>query len=328
MTLEDVNQSLSSKELYFPSKQQMEDVCANCNASACATNGGAGVVMLKKCNACLLVKYCSVDCQKAHRKLHKKACKKRAAELKDERLYSQGHERPEGDFCPICTLPVPMPTDQHSTFNACCTKMVCNGCVVAAIKRGMYATFPFCRNPMPEDSAEILALVQKRIDTGDADAMEFLAGKYLHGQCGLKRDVQRAFELLAEAAELGSIKAHHHLGVFYKRGHNVERDETRAVGHWEHAAMKGNVMSRHCLGFVEANKGNSQLALKHFLISAKMGYKESLDAVKVIFTHGDATKAQYAEALKGYQDAVEETKSHQREEAKDFYWSIETKGLL
>ena len=37
---------------------------------------------------------------------------------------------------------------------------------------------------------------------------------------------------------------------------------------------------------------------------------------KVMFMKGHATKAQYAEALKGYQDAVEEMKSPQREEAK------------
>jgi len=79
-----------------------------------------------------------VDCQKAHRKQHKKACKQRAAELKDEQLYSQGHERPEGDFCPICTLPIPIPMDEHSSFNVCCMKMICNGCTVAAAKRGMF----------------------------------------------------------------------------------------------------------------------------------------------------------------------------------------------
>ncbi|EJK68666.1 hypothetical protein THAOC_10132 [Thalassiosira oceanica] len=56
-----------------------------------------------------LVKFCGVDCQRAHRKQHKKACKQRVAELKDEQLYSQGHERPDGDFCPICTLPIPLP---------------------------------------------------------------------------------------------------------------------------------------------------------------------------------------------------------------------------
>ena len=34
-----------------------------------------------------------------HRKQHQKACTQRAAEFMDELLYSQGHERPEGDFC-------------------------------------------------------------------------------------------------------------------------------------------------------------------------------------------------------------------------------------
>ena len=52
------------------------------------------------------------------------------------------------------------------------------------------------------------------------------------------------------------------------------------------------------------------------MISAKLGLKDSLDAIKDMFTDGDATKDQYAEALRGYRDAVEETKSHQREEAK------------
>ncbi|EJK50901.1 hypothetical protein THAOC_29984 [Thalassiosira oceanica] len=63
------------------------EVCANCGAMASDT------VKLKSCTACRLVKYCGVDCQRAHRKQHKKACKKRAAELKDEELYSQGRER-------------------------------------------------------------------------------------------------------------------------------------------------------------------------------------------------------------------------------------------
>ena len=66
-------------------------------------------VKLKDCTACRLVKYCGLDCQKAHRKQLKKACKQRAVELKDVQLYSQGLEKPESDFCPICTLPIPLP---------------------------------------------------------------------------------------------------------------------------------------------------------------------------------------------------------------------------
>ncbi|EJK53198.1 hypothetical protein THAOC_27420, partial [Thalassiosira oceanica] len=92
------------------------EACANCGKQ------GNDIVKLKSCTACRLVKYCGVDCQRAHRKQHKKACRQRAAELKDEQLYSQGHERPEGDFCPICTLPIPLPMGDHSVFNVCCMK--------------------------------------------------------------------------------------------------------------------------------------------------------------------------------------------------------------
>jgi len=46
-----------------------------------------------------------------------------------------------------------------------------------------------------------------------------------------------------------------------------------------------------------------------------MGFKQSLDKIKDLFAKGHATKSQYAEALKGYQDAVEEMRSTEREEA-------------
>ena len=286
-------------------------VCANCGKA-----GGDGV-KLRNCTACLLVKYCGVDCQRAHRKKHKKACKKRASELKDERLYRLGHERPEGDFCPICTLPIPLPMEKHSAINVCCMKKVCNGCNVAARRRGMGNTCPFCRTPMTskDNCASTLAMVQKRIDAGDADAVEFLACTYYYGGYGLEKDVQRAIELWTEAAELGSIDAHYELGRSYYYGDGVEQDQVKGVGHWQHAAMEGHVDSRYGLGLAEYNARNYHLAIKHLLISAKMGSETSVDMIKRMFSDRIATKVQYAEALKGYQDAVEETKSHQREEA-------------
>ena len=52
------------------------------------------------------------------------------------------------------------------------------------------------------------------------------------------------------------------------------------------------------------------------MISAKLGSKLSVEHIKDYFMKGRATKEQYAEALKGYQDAVEEMKSHDRDAAK------------
>ena len=58
--------------------------------------------------------------------------------------------------------------------------------------------------------------------------------------------------------------------------------------------------------------------MKHLLISAKMGDRDSLEMIKKVFMGGIATKEQYTEALTGYQDAVEEMKSHDRDEAERF----------
>ncbi|EJK73806.1 hypothetical protein THAOC_04549 [Thalassiosira oceanica] len=141
------------------------EACANCGKQ------GSDTVKLKSCTACRLVKYCGVDCQRAHRKQHKKTCKQRAAELKDEQLYSQGHERQEGDFCPICTLPIQIPESDHSVFMVCCMKKVCNGCDFAAHKRGM-DDCPFCRKPISRD--DLLAMVQARVTKKDPEAIDFL----------------------------------------------------------------------------------------------------------------------------------------------------------
>ena len=81
--------------------------------------------------------------------------------------------------------------------------------------------------------------------------------------------------------------------------------------------MKGDVESRHNLGFVEYNENkNYDLAVQHWMISAKMGDQDSLNAIMKMFMKGQVTKSQYAEALLGYRDAAEEMKSPQREEAK------------
>ena len=293
-----------------PGEGEGDDVCANCGKT------GSDTVKLKDCTACRLVKYCSVDCQKAHRTQHKKACKQRVAELKDEELYNQGHERPEGDFCPICTMPIPLPVNDHSVVHLCCMKKICKGCDHAAKKRGM-SDCPFCRTPRPVTNADELAMIQARVGKKDPEAIYLLGGKYAHGHLGLQKDTRRAVELLEEAAELGSNDALCYLGVVYHRGEGeVQEDKVKGIHFYKKAAMQGHVQSRFNLGCCEWKKENYDRAVRHWLISAKMGHKGSLEIIKEMFMAGVATKEQYAEALKGYQDAVEEMKSHDRDEAK------------
>ena len=132
------------------------------------------------------------------------------------------------------------------------------------------------------------------------------------------RRVRRAVELFTEAAELGSIGALFSLGNAFRCGEGVEKDLAKAEEFYTKAAMQGHVEARHNLACYEEQKRNYDRAVRHLLISAKMGHADSLEAIKEMFRSGLATKEQYAEALTGYQDAVEETKSHDRDEAKAF----------
>ena len=239
-----------------------------------------------------------------------------AALTLEQRLMASGHERPERDTCPICFDLIELPMGEHSKLKACCLKLVCNGCILAAEQRGMYDSCPFCRTLLPDDDASQLVMIRKRVEKGDAGAIAGLGDAYYHGFLGLVKDVPRAIELYTEAAELGLAAVHHSLGVVYYFGEGVKEDKPRGVRHWQQAAVKGDALSRYNLGCVEKYNGNYELAVQHLMISAKMGYEKSLNNIKKMFKEGHATKAQYAQALIGYRDAVEEMKSPQREEAK------------
>ena len=120
-----------------------------------------------------------------------------------QRLMAEGHERAEGDFCTICFLPIEIPAQQHSMIKVCCMKRVCNGCILAARQRGINDKCPFCRTPLPHGEASILAMVQRRVRKGDAEAINNLAKRYYNDDLELANDASRAVELWTEAAGLG-----------------------------------------------------------------------------------------------------------------------------
>ena len=152
-----------------------DNTCANCGKGE--ENSGD----LKACTACKLVKYCNRNCQIAHRPQHKKACKKRAAELHDEQLFKE-HAREE---CPICMLPLPVYDHQITTgraFFSCCGKDICIGCIDAMIETGgkNMKLCPFCKTPTLESDAENVERTKKLMKKGNAGAFNQLAGLYAH----------------------------------------------------------------------------------------------------------------------------------------------------
>jgi tetratricopeptide (TPR) repeat protein len=279
----------------------------------CACCGKAEVdeVKLKICTACKLVKYCSVECQKDHRPQHKKACKQRAAEIRDDRLFTQPDESHLGE-CPICFLPLPLDTSKWTTYT-CCSKRVCTGCCYANItkefKEGRKPRCPYCREDLPETQEETDQNEKERVKANDPLAI-FQMGEKRHRE----GDFEGAFNYYTKAAKLGDVDAHHNLSLMYYEGRGIEKDTKKQVYHLEEAAIGGHPEARFNLGVYEERNGRHEIAVKHYIIAANLGDDESLDAMKKYFLKGLVSKDDYAASLRGHQAAVDATKSKQREE--------------
>ena len=288
---------------------EMMMCCANCGKAAVDN------VKLKICTACKLVKYCSVDCQKNHRPQHKKACKKRAAEIRDGRLFTQPDESNLGE-CPICCLPLSLDVNK-STISSCCFKYICRGCEYANNKReieqGLEHKCPYCRELVPKTQEEAEKMAMKRVKANDPLAIvEFARRRHEEGDC------EGAIECSTKAAELGDVTAHYHLSQFYHKGEGVEKDEKKEIHHLEEAAIGGHPIARFNLGRIEQEKGRTDRAYKHWIIAAKLGYDYALELVQLAYQCGQYTyvnKEDFEAALSGHQAAVDATKSEQREEA-------------
>ena len=273
-------------------------------------------IKLKKCTACYLVRYCGVKCQKEHWSKHKRECKKRAAELRDEFLFKQPEGNHMGD-CPICFLPLSFEKSKSSLM-PCCSKLICKGCLYVSMVREMEGTLekrcPFCRHPTPESDEEIKTIFMKRVEANDPIAILQMGMK--HEEEG---DYKGAFEYLSKAAELGNLDAHDHLGTKYLLGQGVEKDMKKSIFHLEKAAIGGLPEARHNLASIEVENGRVKRAIKHLIISAKQGFEESLISLKEAFETGYITKEDFATALCAHKAAVDALNSPQREAAEAFF---------
>ena len=117
---------------------------------------------------------------------------------------------------------------------------------------------------------------------------------------------------------MGYAGAHYNIGYAYKIGNGVERDMKKAVHYWELSAMGGNLHARNNLGIMERQAGNNDRALKHYMIAAKDGDSNSMKNIKLMFTRGYATKDDLDNALRYFQEYLDEIKSDQRDQAAAF----------
>jgi len=187
------------------------------NTSVCANCGKEGIDVTNTCNKCKSVMYCNAACKKKHRHKHKKECEEhvrlaaeRAAELHDEKLFKQPPL--QFDDCSICFQRMPSLISGRR-YKSCCGKLICSGCELAPVydDKGnrMEQICPFCRTPVPTSNEVAIERMYKRVETGEAEAINCLGLYYAQGDYGLTLDYRKALELFHQAAELGLASAYH-----------------------------------------------------------------------------------------------------------------------
>ena len=292
-------------------------------SNTCANCGKEGSDVTNTCNKCQSVMYCNAACKKKHRHKHKKDCEEyqrlaaeRAAELHDEKLFKQP---PQKEDCPICFLRIPSPCTGWR-YKMCCGKVICSGCIYSVkIRDGGVGLCPFCRIPAPTSEEEATKSVKKRIEVEDARAIYDIGLHYYRGTNGFEQNLNKALELWHQAGELGFAEAYYNIGCAYDNGRSLEVDKKKAKHYLELAAMGGDTKARHNLGVMEAQAGNINRAIKHWMISARRGRSSSLNAIRMLFVKGHyVTKEDYSSALRAYQGYLNEVKSSQRDEAAAF----------
>ena len=153
------------------------------------------------------------------------------------------------------------------------------------------------------------------MELNDAQSFYNLGCRYSNGRLGLPQDYAKALKLWHRAGELGCAVSYSCIGNAYTYGRGVERNEKKAVHYWELAAMKGHASARNNLGCKEAQAGNMERALKHWVIAAENGNIDSLKNIKQCYIDEHIGKEEYAKALRSYQAYLDEIKSKQRDEA-------------
>ena len=230
---------------------------------------------------------------------------------------------PPKEECPICMLPMPCTNGVcgiMKVYMPCCGKYLCEGCSIAEddeMREGNLKQWcALCRVPTPSPYTDEIFVkrLMKRANANDPSGFFVLGGIYRRGG-ELSQDATKSFEMMNKAAELGLPMAHYNVYVAYLTGYGVERDLDKAVRHLMLAAIGGDEVARHKLGIQEAQLGNMNRAMKHFMIAARSGYDDALKEVGEGYKAGHVTKDEYANTLRAHQNSRNEMKSEQRSRA-------------
>ena len=281
------------------------DECAFCARAPNENNG----VILRKCSKCLLVFYCSKECQREHwfAGEHKRFCllpkERKNVEVNkvsvDEFPASQ---RPE---CSICQCVV---IKEHSHTLPCAHTFHFD-CLYTMGKLTPAKLCPICRSPLP------LSIFTPSL-FGEGWRLWISVYKSFFERTGLKvcspellseiekrqvKEIIIIMETMANAGKEGKPDVMYSLGVTYQQGFLVFKDPFKAAFWHGKAAKKGCAKSQTEIGIMYYHgRGGLDINMKEslscFRAAAEQGEPEALHRAAIMLRYGCGCNRDDAEA--------------------------------
>lgn len=145
-------------------------------------------------------------------------------------------------------------------------------------------------------------------ETGDPDA-QFLLGAALDQGLLVKRDPERAAELVRQAADKNQTTAMNYLGWMYFEGRGFAKSNDEALKWFQAAAMRGDVNAMNNLGWMYlqgrgATKDSGQ-ALAWFAKAADAGSPRAMSSLGWMYQEGTGVPRDDARALEWFRKAAD-----------------------
>ena len=156
--------------------------------------------------------------------------------------------------------------------------------------------------PMMARADNDIAALQAKANAGDAEAQFELGVDYRWG-LGVKRDEAEAMRWYRKAADQGLAKAQYNLAIAYDGGIGVKEDTTEAVRWYRKAAEQGHLKAQFDLGM----KQNGAETVRWLSKAAEQGLIRAQTNLGHAYLHGSSgVERDAAEAMRWFRKAADQ----------------------
>ena len=242
--------------------------CSACGKFEAELGGG---LLMMRCARCCIASYCNGECQRAHLKAHRAACKQRATEIAAN--VNHGLVGVEG-----------------LNSAAALRRAADAGDAGALMRLGL--CYKFGKGGVGEDAAEAARKFTLAVEARNppAEAYYNLAVCYNFG-IGLQKYIPEASRLFRISAEMGHPIAQHNLGVCLMRGKGVHYDPVEAFTWFKRAADAGHADAQCKVGYaLQTGLGvpeDKAAGVVYYRRAAEQGDAIAMCSLEVCYLTGD-----------------------------------------